>query len=170
MQRELQLQLLDLKQQHAKLEHDVERCRDALEPPSADTGMGPSSMARCVVLSLRRQAACHELAIRRCTDCMCDRCYFQHIGACNAPASRPTCGVWCRLRQERDALLRQLQKLKLESEEEEAKCDSFSSVMTEHFDGEQAGVRAAQQRLVKVGSLRPAAEAVCGKTSTDGII
>lgn len=46
VQRQLQLQLLDLKQQHAKLEHDVERCRDALESPPADTDVDPGSMAR----------------------------------------------------------------------------------------------------------------------------
>ena len=56
-----------------------------------------------------------------------------------------------RLRLERDAMLGRLQALRLVRAEEQAKCNSFVRVMTEHLDSEQAGVRAAEQKLMKVG-------------------
>lgn len=51
LQRQLQLQLLDFRQQIAKLEHDVERCRDALESPPAEAGLDRGTTARCAVAS-----------------------------------------------------------------------------------------------------------------------
>ena len=46
-------------------------------------------------------------------------------------------------------MLRRLQELQLQSDEEQVKCDSFARLMTEHLDGEQAGVRTAQQKVAK---------------------